>query len=109
AGAITSSVVALTVWVPPVITSQPQSRTNLLGTTASFTVDADGTAPLAYQWLKFGTNLVGQTSATLSIPSVQVTDAGSYSVIVSNMAGAVTSSVATLTVWVPPVITSQPQ
>jgi hypothetical protein len=90
-------------------TSQPQSRTNILGITATFSVGVGGTQPFAYQWLKFGTNLVGQTNATLTITNVQISDGGSYSVVVTNVAGSVTSTVATLTVWVPPVITSQPQ
>ena len=91
------------------ITSQPQNRTNILGTTATFSVGVGGTQPFAYQWLGFGTNLVGQTNATLTITNVQISDGGPYSVIVTNVAGSITSTVATLTVWVPPVITSQPQ
>jgi hypothetical protein len=50
----------------------------------------------------------GATSATYNLNPVQISDAGSYSVIVTNAYGAVTSAVATLTVYVPVSITTQP-
>jgi len=59
---------------PPSITAQPQSRTNLAGTTATFSVTASGTGPLSYQWLINGTNLVdgvrisGAASSSLALP-----------------------------------------
>jgi lysophospholipase L1-like esterase len=108
-GSITSAVAVLTVWVPPGITSQPQNRTNVLGTSAVFSVVAAGTAPFSYQWQFSGANIVGATGATFTIPSVQSSDAGGYAVVVTNSAGSATSDVAVLTVWVPPAITSQPQ
>ena len=61
AGSVTSTVATLTVTqpaVPPAITVQPQSRTNSVGTTATFTVMAAGTAPLSYQWRFNGSNLL---------------------------------------------------
>ena len=70
--------------MPPSITTQPQSRTNLAGTTATFVVTADGTAPLSYQWLFNGTNLtdnghiVGSQSNSLTISTVAVSDRGDY-------------------------------
>ncbi|HEY9172363.1 MAG TPA: immunoglobulin domain-containing protein [Verrucomicrobiae bacterium] len=109
AGAVTSAVATLTVWVPPTITVQPQSRTNIVGTTASFSVSAAGTMALSYQWRKNGTNLSGATLTTLTFANVQAGDAGNYTVVVTNVAAAVTSAVAVLTVWVPPTITAQPQ
>ena len=108
-GSLTSQVATLTVLVPPTLASQPQSTTNVLGTTATFSVTASGTAPLAYQWRFYGTNLSGQTSAALSRANVQTNDAGPYTVVVTNVAGSLTSQVATLTVLVPPTIASQPQ
>ena len=42
---------------PPVITSGPASRTNSAGTVATFSVTADGSAPLVYQWRKNDTDL----------------------------------------------------
>ena len=93
----------------PVITSPPQSRTNVAGTTASFSVTANGATPLTYQWRFNGTPLAGQTATNLALASVQGTNAGNYDVIVTNVAGSLTSAVATLTVWIAPSITAQPQ
>jgi hypothetical protein len=108
AGSITSAVAALTVWVPAGIAAQPQSRTNVQGTTATFGVLASGTAPYAYQWQVNGSSISGATTATLAVGNVQSTNAGNYTVIVTNSAGSVTSAVAVLTVWVPPTISAQP-
>ena len=99
--------------VAPQITAQPQDATNLLGNSAAFSVTATGTAPLRYQWYFNETNrLTNATSATLTINDLQFSDAGGYSVIVTNIAGSVTSVVAQLTVTnteTPPFITVQPQ
>jgi hypothetical protein len=62
-----------------------------------FTVAASGTAPFGYQWKFNQGDLPGQTNRTLVFPSVQLTNAGDYTVVVTNVAGA-TSQVATLTV-----------
>jgi hypothetical protein len=111
----TSGIASLTVLDPPQIVSQPLSRTNVAGTTATFTVGANGTSPLSYQWLKGSTPLVnggnisGATSATLSISAVSDSDVASYSVVVTNVAGSPQTSIpATLTVLDPPQIVSQP-
>jgi hypothetical protein len=83
----------------PVITFQPLSQDVYSGDTVTFTVTAEGALPLAYQWLLNGTNLVGATGASLAISSVQVSQAGDYSVQVSSPVGlTVMSSNATLTV-----------
>ncbi len=102
----TGEVVPLT--VSPSITTQPQSMTNIVGTGGSFNVAASGTAPLSYQWRLNSANLAGATGTSLAFASVQTTNAGSYTVVVTNVAGALTSGVATLTVWAPPAITVQP-
>ena len=86
----------------PTITTPPASQTVDVGADASFTVVADGTFPLAYQWSKDGTVVPGATEATLALTSVQESDGGSYTVTVSNAAGAVTSDPAVLTVKAPP-------
>jgi hypothetical protein len=109
AGSVTSAVAALTVWVAPSISAQPQSQTNIAGTAANFSVTAAGTGPLAYQWRFNGTNLAGATASSYILANAQPTNAGSYSVVVTNVAGSITSAVASLTVWVPVAITSQPQ
>jgi len=108
AGSVTSSVAALTVLDAPLITSPPASLTNVAGTTASFTVVASGTAPLSYQWFKGASALAGATSTTLTLANVTDGDAGGYLVVITNVAGAVTSSAAALTVLDAPLITSQP-
>ena len=101
----TNSSVATT---PPNITTQPQSLTVAVGATTNFSVSATGDAPLAYFW-SFNTNTpVGGNSNTLALVNIQTNNAGNYRVIVSNAAGVVTSSVATLTVLVPPSIAANP-
>ena len=82
----------------PGITTQPVSQTVAEGANVSFSVSAGGTAPLHYQWRQNGTNLAGANAYSLTLTSVTVGKAGSYAVVVTNNAGAVTSHVATLTV-----------
>ena len=98
-------------WVPqlaPNILTNPANQYVTTGGTATLTVTATGIPAPDYQWLKNGTNVPGATSATLSIPGAVVADSGSYSVIVSNSAGTVTSSTATLTVNTTPVANNVP-
>lgn len=93
-------------WRPttiPTISTQPANKTVSAGSATSLSVAAFGQPAPTYQWRKNGTNLAGATSATLSFASAMVADNGTYSVIVSNSAGAVTSSNATLTVPAQPV------
>jgi hypothetical protein len=87
---------------PPTIVSQPTNQTTTLGGTASFTVTAGGTLPLSYQWSLNMTNIAGATNATLLLANVQLNQAGNYAVLVSNVAGSVSSSNAVLTVNLPP-------
>ena len=114
AASVTSAVAVLTVLTPPAITTQPQSLTSAAGTTASFSATATGSAPLSYQWRLNGVNLAnggrisGATTTTLTISGVQSADAGSYTLVVSNGAGSVTSAAAALTVTGPPAILTQP-
>ena len=71
-------------------------------------VGATGTAPLSYQWSFGGTNLAGATTNVLVITNAQLSEAGTYAVLVSNPFGSATSSNALLTVGVPPDILVQP-
>ncbi len=82
----------------PVITGEPQSRTNVAGTVANFTVTASSTAPLAYQWQCNTTNLPGATNATLTLLNVAANHAGGYRALVRNAAGSVPSQTAQLTI-----------
>ena len=101
-GRVTSRAAVLTVNAPamaPTITTQPQSVTVTAGQTATFSVVASGTAPLSYQWKKNSTAISGATAASYTTPATATTDSGStFTVTVSNTAGSVTSSAATLTV-----------
>jgi len=85
-------------FIAPSITEQPQSQTVAEGSPVTLSVTASGTAPLRYQWRFNGTNLPGATNATLTFVSAQSAHAGSYAVVITNVAGSVTSLVATLTV-----------
>ena len=107
-GGATSSVATLTVLVPVTITNQPQSLTVNQGTDAPFSVSVSGTAPFAYQWLFNSGAISTATASSYTATNSQSTNAGSYSVVVSNLLGTATSTVAILTVIVPPTITNQP-
>ena len=105
-GSATSAVATLTVLVPPSITQQPQGQTLPEGTNVAFTVMATGTLPLTYQWFFNGAVLSGQTNTMLAIPNVQAANAGSYTVVVGNQAGTVTSIPANLRVLASSIITN---
>jgi hypothetical protein len=92
----------------PTLSTHPSSLTRNVGASASFTVAANGSAPLSYQWRKGGQNIANATGTTYTIPSVQSGDAANYDVVVSNSAGSATSNPASLTVVVPPSISAHP-
>ena len=84
---------------PPQIVTQPASQTVPIGLTASFTVAATGTAPLAYQWGENSAPLADATNSTYDTSTVGPADNGStFTVTVTNAAGSITSSPATLSV-----------
>jgi len=97
-GSVTSNAVQLTVSSPPVIADQPSDITVSVGQMATFSVTANGSNPLSYQWKKHGTNISGANSSSYSIPNAQLSDAGTYSVFISNSLGNTTSIPAQLTV-----------
>ncbi len=110
-GFVTSATAALTVsaaLAAPNVTTQPLSQTVTAGTSVTFTAAASGNPTPTYQWQKGGVNISGATSATYTIASTMLSDAGNYTVIVTNSVSSVTSSAATLTVNILPVITTQP-
>ena len=82
----------------PAITTQPWSRAADRGASVAFNVTATGTAPLAYQWRKNGTNIAGATTSSYSLANIQLPDAAGYTVLITNSFGAITSRVATLSV-----------
>ena len=87
---------------PPLIVQQPVSTTSLAGSTARFSVSAGGSLPLSYQWMKGATPIAGATTSTLSIPGAYFTDAGNYSVTITNGVGTTNSASVTLTVMPEP-------
>jgi hypothetical protein len=96
---VTSSAATLTVnpVVAPAITAPPLNSTVPVGDAARLAVTATGTEPLTYRW-KRGTTPVGADGPPLILEKVQAADAGGYTCTVTNGAGSVTSSAATLTV-----------
>lgn len=93
----------------PTITAQPVSLTVTDGDAANFSVAATGAGTLAYQWRFNGGAMTGETASALALSAVTPAQAGTYDVLVTNAAGTVASSPATLTVsLVPPAITVQP-
>jgi hypothetical protein len=101
AGYKTSSTATLTVVpapVAPTIVTAPQSQIVNADADVTFTVSVSGTSPFAYQWYRNGQLISGAAAATLLLPGVKVTDAGTYVVRVSNDGGAATSGGAVLDV-----------
>ena len=102
AGAVDSNAARLSVRsaaLAPSITAQPANQSITAGQTATFSVTATGSAPLAYRWQKNGVDIAGATAATYTTPAEATSDNGAlFVVIVSNTAGSVTSVGAQLTV-----------
>ena len=95
---------------PPSVSTQPKSVSGLTGTNFSLSVAVTGTLPLSYQWQFNGANIPGATKTSLAINNLQVTNAGSYQVVITNIFFETTNSaVATVTVLLPPSIITQPQ
>ena len=108
-GSVTSSVVTLTVLLPPIILGQPQNTIVTNGSPANLTVAVSGTEPLNYQWFFNSTTTVdGGTNAVLSISNASTSQAGNYFCVVTNDYGSVTSRIVTLSAIVFPGIPIQP-
>jgi len=80
----------------PLITTQPLSQSQVIGMDATFTVAAGGTPPLTYQWRNNGTDISGATSNSYTVHSIQATNFGNYTVLVTNTVGSIESSNASL-------------
>ena len=106
----TNLINALTTRNSPYFITQPSSQTVTNGASVTFSATAAGQSPLSYRWLFNGTNLPaggnisGTTSNVLSITAATTNNSGNYSLVVTNSYGSATSSVATLTVVLPPTI-----
>jgi hypothetical protein len=99
AGDATSAAATLIVLSPPAITTQPVDQSVVAGDNPTFTVTATGSGTLYFRWY-FNTNtpLANATSSSFTVTNAQATNAGGYSVIITNLYGAVTSAIARLTV-----------
>jgi sugar lactone lactonase YvrE len=96
----------------PIFTAQPANQTVTQGSSATISIGIEGTAPLSFQWYLNSSPIPGATLPSYVIDQAEQSDAGSYTVTVSNIDGSTTSSAATLTVTLPagyPDITAQPQ
>ena len=92
----------------PVISTQPQNQSVTTGNNAQLSVAAGGIPAPTYQWFFNGSAFNGATSSTLSFTNARNTDAGDYTVVVTNSLGSVTSNKATLTVSAAPAPTPTP-
>lgn len=95
--------------LPPTIAAQPANASVNPGQAATFSVTVTGTAPFTYQWRRDNAPISGATTASLTLNGIQAASAGVYSVVITNTAGTVTSTGATLVVNTLPVITAQPR
>ena len=114
-GSVTSSVVTLTFFIAPAITTQPVNKTVTAPATATFMVSATGNPAPSYQWYQEAqgagifTAISGATSASYTTPVTGLSNNGTlYECVVSNDIASATSSTAILTVNAAPSITTQP-
>ena len=93
---------------PPIILSQPTNAIVLPGDSVTFAVNSLGTEPILYQWRIGGTNILYATNSTLTISNVQPSQAGTYTVVVTNNYGSLISSNAVLNVAQSPLFVTEP-
>ena len=84
--------------IRPYFETEPAGQTVVAGDTVSFTAKAAGTAPLGYQWQYMGLSIPGATTSSLTLADVKIDEAGTYWLLASNVAGAVSSKPASLVV-----------
>ena len=82
--------------IAPFITTQPVDQKVIDGQPAQFSVVASGDSPLNYQWIKNGADIEAANSSVYSVAKAGTGDLGSYSVKISNPAGSLASSYASL-------------
>lgn len=100
-GSVTSSAATVAVLTPPSLSGGPLSSVVSVGDPVTFSVVPAGSAPFDFVWSWNGLPIPGATGPSLVMPAVAVTDAGDYTVTISNAVGSVTSAVAALTVSSP--------
>ena len=108
AGTVTSSIGVLSLHTAPMVLTPPADQTVVVGRQLRLSVVASGTSPLSYAWRKDGATLAGATASIYEVNEVQLSHAGTYSVVVSSIAGSVNSAAArvTITPLVPAVATA---
>lgn len=110
--AVSTNVLLVVTQTPPIVATPPASTSVVEGGSATFSVVATNNCVSSrYQWRYEGTAIGGATNATFTLSPISLTDAGGYSVLLSNSAGVATSGVATLTVLPgtnPPAIVQHP-
>ena len=92
----------------PMITRDPVSQTNKIGSVVQFSAEVSGTQPLSYYWYFEGFLLSSYTSPTLSFTVASIGDAGTYWMVASNALGSATSAPVHLTVLGPPYFIEPP-
>jgi hypothetical protein len=107
-GTATSNVATVSINQATVISTQPQAQTVCEGSPVTFTVGALGTGIISYQWRYNGAPITGATNASYTIPALALSNAGTYSVVVTATCGSVTSANALLTVTPLTTISVQP-
>ena len=108
-GSVTSSLANIGVlYFAPSIVAQPAGQVVLVSSNFTLTVGASGSAPLAYQWRKDGADLPGAGATSYTVTGAQTNDSGAYTVVVTNLQGGLTSTVAYVNVGYAPVVVQQP-
>jgi hypothetical protein len=95
--------------VAPSIQEAPVGAVLVEGDDYTFTVLANGSSPLSYDWQKNGVSLGAPDQATLELTDVTLADAGDYKVVVTNTVDFAESTPVTLEIWSVPTVTSSPQ
>lgn len=105
-GPTTSGTAQLTVVTTPQMITQPLSQVTYVNATVTFSPQARGGRPLAYQWYLNGSAVSGANGTPLTINNAATANTGDYQLVVTNSYGAVTSAVAHLTVYSGPITDS---
>jgi hypothetical protein len=107
-GTLSSQNATLTVNDPVSITAQSGSQTVCGGASLNFSLTTSGTAPITYQWYKDNVAISSATNNSLSLSSVDTSDAATYYAIATNACNSVQSNIMNLTVNESPTIITQP-
>jgi len=107
-GSVNSLAANIAAITPPAFTLQPVGTTLTVNGGTALTTTCASSAPVTYQWNFNGAPIVGATNTTLNLTSIQLNQAGSYTLTASNIAGATLSQAAVIMVKDPPIFVLQP-